>query len=541
MTIKEITAIRKSGQLAEALQAAETEFSQNVNNYTAGALFWCLNDLYKKQEPNEASNTIKRMKSLYNNYFAGDEFMKKSIDSAEQYLSPHYYVIEDAQNKIKNGDDAISCYQTIAKLYADGELAPTLYLKFGWLIYYALKNTSLRDAYNRKVMLNNYLKLGLPKPSTLHSLILGEAVKVEKNTPLLFRIRDFIRLWGVENLREEDWLQSKTSDGNTLPSLVEKLIGVYVKELKTDQVEAPEEFSKLIDLALERYPVNQNMPHFKASVLLSQGKREEAIGYYRDLILRFPSKFYLWHETANLIDDIDTQLGLLSKALTLGNNEQFLGKVRLAIAQLLFDKGEVSHAKYELDKYRDLYQAQGWSLKGEYQALCHQLNNVTAATDNQAIYAQYIKKADDFIYSRLPEQIAIKVSEKQLNDRNRPGRKILLWTLKTQDGIIRLKKPAKFGLDIKSKNGVVYVIKTHEDKIVWLQPIDNIPILDWIKEVEGEIRLRTDRKGKQFAIIESTYIAEKLLTEITDGQSVRIRAVKQDDDRWLAISLTPLS
>ncbi len=50
MTIKEITALRKAGHLDEALQAAENEFAQAENKYTAAALFWCLYDLSKQQE-----------------------------------------------------------------------------------------------------------------------------------------------------------------------------------------------------------------------------------------------------------------------------------------------------------------------------------------------------------------------------------------------------------------------------------------------------------------------------------------------------------
>ena len=40
MTIKEITTLRKAGHLQEALTAAENEFANHSNNYTAGALFW---------------------------------------------------------------------------------------------------------------------------------------------------------------------------------------------------------------------------------------------------------------------------------------------------------------------------------------------------------------------------------------------------------------------------------------------------------------------------------------------------------------------
>ena len=55
------------------------------------------------------------------------------------------------------------------------------------------------------------------------------------------------------------------------------------------------------------------MPYFKATVLISQGKIQEALKYYKNLILQFPSKFYLWHQTAELIEDIDTKIGLLCK------------------------------------------------------------------------------------------------------------------------------------------------------------------------------------------------------------------------------------
>ena len=58
MTIKEITALRKAGRLEEALLAAENEFALNVNNFTAGSLFWCLNDICKKERkyPNGIHN-----------------------------------------------------------------------------------------------------------------------------------------------------------------------------------------------------------------------------------------------------------------------------------------------------------------------------------------------------------------------------------------------------------------------------------------------------------------------------------------------------
>ena len=66
MTIKEITNLRKSGRLQEALEAANNEFSKNSNIYTAGALFWCLYYLLKQQSDGDAQEMLERMKALYN-------------------------------------------------------------------------------------------------------------------------------------------------------------------------------------------------------------------------------------------------------------------------------------------------------------------------------------------------------------------------------------------------------------------------------------------------------------------------------------------
>lgn len=531
MIVKEITALRKSGQLDQALQAAEAEFEQNPNKYNAGALFWCLNDLCKQQSEAESLNTIERMKTLYEEYCNGDELMSKR-------MVPHYQEIKDAVSQAKNNStDAKRLYENILQLYNSSNLDISLYQDFGWLIYYTLKSTPLNDAYQRKSLLHQYLKLDLPKPSILHSRILGEAIKVEQNTPLQFRIRDFMRLWGFENLMDDDWSQFTTEDNHVLPSLVEKLVGVYTKEVKTDKVNASEEFCDLLDKALEQYPNNQNMHYFKAIVLISQGKLNDAIRYYKNLILKFPSKFYFWSQIAELVDDLDTKIGLLSKALTLEKDESFLGSVRLRLAELLITKGLKDNAKYELERYYDTYKAKGWNPKPNYGQLINKLSDVSSSDNNQSLYSEYIQLADNFIYSAIPSSIAVKVSGTQLDDKNHPGRKITIWRLRTKDSMIRLKKPMKFNLDKKMPDGSVFTIKVMDDKVVWIKPFDEVHSEDWIKESSGVVSTRKDKHGKNYAIVNGVYVGEKLLKDISDGETIRIMALRQKDGRWAAISI----
>lgn len=537
MTIKEITNLRKSGHLSEAMTAAETEFAQNANEYTAGALFWCLNDLLKQQSGDAATTTFERMKAIFNDFGSGDDYMQKAMSSAEKRIIPHYDEIKSAVDNAKNGADVISLHRQISNLYDNGEVAPQLYADFGWLTYYALKRTSLSEVRNRKNLLYLYLKLNLQKPSILHSLILSEAVKIEKNTPLLFRIRDFVRMWGLENLRDEDWEQFTTDGGNTMSSLVEKLIGVYVKELKTDHVEAPDDFCQLVDKALEKFPGNQNLPLYKAGVLISQGKIEEALSYYKDMILRSPSKFFLWEQASGLVQDIDTKIGLLCKALTCGADDNFIVKVRISLAKLLIKAGMPSHAKYELEKHRQTRQANGWSLKEDFRNLYNQLASVEAAADNNAIYAKYSVKADEFVYSSFPTVLAVKVDEKQGDDRNHPGRTITTWILRTEQTTVRLRKPTKFGLNRRTLNGAAFDIKVNDGKVVWIKQHTGTINEPWLKECSGEVRKRTDRNGKSYTLISGVYVGEKLLRGFCEGQQINVLSMKQDDGRWRAIAV----
>lgn len=540
MTIKEITALRRAGSLDEALQAAENEFAQSANNFTAGSLFWCLNDICKQETEQEAIQSLyDRMKSLYEKFCSEDDYMLKSLNAIERRLDPISKELKNASEKAKNGVLTEDVIQRCHNLLENGDLNKNLHRDFGWLIFYNLKNTPVNDAAKRKQLLHYYLKLELQRPELLHSLILGEAVKVEKNTPLQFRIRDFMNLWGWDNLRQDDWVQYQTDNGNTVTSLVEKLISVYAKEVKTDNVKSPDEFNILVDEALAKFPNNQNMPLYKATVLMSLGNKDEALEYYKALILKSPSKCYLWNQASELVEEVDLKIALLCKAISVECDESFIGGCRLNLAKAFIDKNMMANAKYELDKYRDFYVQQGWGLKQEYRDIESQIPQVTQVEDDSSLYEKYIPRAEEFIYSALPSQFAIKIEDKQIDDKKHPGRKFTQWIFKTENGVVRLKKPNKFGLGNRMSNGAPFEIKLYDERIVWIRSSEQDPLQqDWIKKQEGIVRLRVDRKGKTYAIIEKTYVGEKLLRNVVDGQNVKIVAVRQEDGRWSAISLT---
>lgn len=539
MTIKEITTLRRNGHIEEALSAAEVEFATNANKYTAGALFWCLYDLSKNNyDQNTVESLLERMNSLYENFCSDDEVILKSIHRVESRLDPLGKQIKVAIENAKAGRNDDELLNHIYESFDKGNLKVSLYKDFGWLIYYVLRNISVNAYDERKRLLHCYLRLSLNGPVLLHSLILEEAVKVEKNTPLHFRIRDFMNLWGWDNLREDDWKQYQSENGHMATSLVEKLISVYAKELKTDGVRSPEEFEVLVDKALERYPDNQYIPFYKATVLKSKGENESALEYYKQLILKAPSKCYLWHQAAELMDDSELRIALLCKAISVERDESFKGNCRLDLAKALIEQGLQENAKCELNIYRNFYVSQGWNLKQEYRDLESNVAEFVGVEENHSLYDKYVPIAEEFVYSAIPTIFAIKIADKQLEDRNRPGRRITQWKLQTKNGSHFLRKPSKFGLQNRIKNGNAFDVKILEGRVVWIKESQQDPLrLDWIKVVEGNVRLRTDRNGNPYAILENAYIGKKYLNGISDGQRVKIVAVQQEDGRWTAISI----
>ena len=76
---------------------------------------------------------------------------------------------------------------------------------------------------------------------------------------------------------------------------------------------------------------SQYMPFYKATVLKSRGKNAVALDYYRKLILKSPSKFYLWHQASALVEDADVRIALLCKAISTEKDESFIGRCRIDV------------------------------------------------------------------------------------------------------------------------------------------------------------------------------------------------------------------
>ena len=291
-------------------------------------------------------------------------------------------------------------FEKFNTLYKEKMLDPSLLRDFGWLTYYHLRNIPLNSILPRKRLLLLYLSLELERPSLLHSLMLGEALKMKRNSPSQFKIMDFLTLWGIENLREADWEKFKPDKGHSPNSLVENLIGTYARELKDEKSSAPDDFAVIVDRALETYKTNPHLPLYKGLVLASQGRREEALAHYKTLLRRWPKKFFLWSKAEELVPykNLDVRIAMLCRAMSMVRDPAFLGDIRLRLANVLCKKGLYANARYQLEEYIRYYTSQGWKIKRWCDVL---LARVEASAPNipaqPTPYPDFLPLADKFI------------------------------------------------------------------------------------------------------------------------------------------------
>lgn len=104
-------------------------------------------------------------------------------------------------------------------------------------------------------LLADYLRLPLPRPSNLHSAILGAAVKVARIFPE-FRFIPFVAMWDLHNLRPEDY-KHKLIDADhheMIPPLVERVAKActLARLLRPDDVMPPDHHAAMNRL-LEAY------------------------------------------------------------------------------------------------------------------------------------------------------------------------------------------------------------------------------------------------------------------------------------------------
>lgn len=311
---------------------------------------------------------------------------------------------------------------------------------------------SLFEQYNK-----NYSNHGQSK---WHSEILNLAERFMKEKDE-WRFINFFKNWNPENLRTDDWKETK-KDEHTYKPLATKAIKKGFEVLKIQLYE--QDLSWLIksyETAIKFLPEDEWLLREKALLHFKNNELELAVKIYKQLVLELADKHYVWQEFSDcIVSDNSLKIGMLSKALSLEKNEDFLGNIHLELAKTLFDNELIENCIIELNLYKKHRELKGWRLTENYVEILDKTKNQNVnIKDNKNLYEKYIPIAEQYAYEEI-EWTELVLVDKWKNDEGKE--RVAFTNGKAIDFSIGSRR---FNLLKQSSSGNVYKFKLHKQEI----------------------------------------------------------------------------
>jgi len=497
----------------------------------ACSTFYAINDLIILTMTQTERNSLENINRI-----------KPIIDNARALITEHRY--EEA-------------YQSLLPYIENREVPDCFLMNCGWVIYYYLK---LQKESHQSIELRKafalYFIVCQPAASLLHSLVMVQAVSLEKKHENDFKFVEFCQMWHLDCLREEDFARQtvKTDDGKSFEynSLAEDVATRLYKEMKQRHTS---HFAKSLLPFMERVaqkcPQNKFVPMYVAQMWLWAGDREKAVETYQKILQNSPD-WYLWKNLGEIVDDDDDRISFFCKALTMQGKEEFVGDLHLALARLLMDKNP-QQALYEVNRYIDTYQRNNWRISDEVRVLADRLRGVAPETQPKAFYQANVERAEAFVYEGLPEvELTYTGPFKNSSGKMRAGLSGGRYKVSVGQGA--------FPELAKAEPGDVFRVRLLRSDHRWTvltlhatgkknqtgvqqrdknqQTAQNSPTPEK-KTVTGVVSL--PRNG-EFAFIDRHYYVPAGLrkkAQLQEGQAVTAQVVRQPDGKWRAVAIIP--
>lgn len=440
-------------------------------------------------------------------------------------------------------------YQVLVPHFEAKEIPSYFEEPCGWTIYrYLKKNEGRLSSRDVKKALAFYLTFASCKPSALHSCIMIQAVNLEKNHENDFRFIEFCLMWKLVSLREDDFLSTKgtTESGKSIEfqSLAEKVATRLYKELKQRHtVEFVNKLFPFFETIKEKCPNNRFIGMYIAQLYYWQGNTERAIDEYKH-ILRTTPEWFIWKHLGDICEDKEVRISLYCKAMTMMGKDEYIGELRLGLANLLFDANK-EQAAYEVEQYMNTYKANGWKIAGDVYQLQNKLLGITPSTQANRFYLNNIEKAEDFAYSDIPVE--------ELTYRgiitNHAGKK--------KASLINKQKKISVQMSLTSQLrnasvGDIFLVRVSDyQKRTIALTIHPTSKKDSQKEVKRDQQVNDKDVcticGKvsfpvqgDFCFVDHKYFVPEKLTKannLKEGDSVKAKAKKMPDGRWRVVSI----
>ena len=222
MSVHEISELRKSGYLDEALRLAKNELRDHPQSpWAASALFWVLRDLCRhryipSRQLAALQQALQRMDILLQSMHDEEKIGLKELHRLQLHLQPEAATLVSAS--VLSRSDPVRAYHLVESYIASPDtLDAGWHTELGWILFRYLRSFCDGLSVSRlSHLLRDYLLLSNERPSLLHSQILHQALLQAQRTPN-FNFYQFFILWNPRLLRPKDLQPGNFEGRNTRP------------------------------------------------------------------------------------------------------------------------------------------------------------------------------------------------------------------------------------------------------------------------------------------------------------------------------------
>jgi len=410
ITSKAVFAKRKEGSLDEAYQmAVELINNPQRDDWDIKAFAWCVIDLIKRDarsgHQQNLPNYSQQLEHL--EIDPSDNILSDQRQYALKLCNPNGQDILKAKALSKEGrhQESVDLFR---KILSNGDHSEDVQTGLAWELYRLAKAMIEQDPPNSngaKKHLNGYFKLQVEKPSLLHTCFLQLADKLAKEGKL--NMGAYVRIWGLENLRPDDYEPFRTEDGNIYPSLAERVVQHASKDAFSRGVQEELHYIlPFIDDCIIKYPDNIWLKLSKARTLMSIGRNDEALSFGLEVVKSKVNDYWAWELLGDIHKSItlETALSCYCKALLCSKDINFVSKVKIKLAELLIESEDYSKAKLEIEEVTTYRVDKNQNIPDSIEVLKTQpwYEAASATISNQALYISHAPVAEELLYSDLP-------------------------------------------------------------------------------------------------------------------------------------------
>ena len=407
---REVFVKRRAGDLDEAYSMAlELIKNPKKDDWDTKAFAWCVIDLVKR----DAKSGNRQKMGTY-----AQQLRELEVDPDDNILTdqknyvlmlcnPNSQIILKAKALSKNGNhlEALNLYKEI---FSKGDKSQDVQTGMAWELYRVAKSLLSQDLANfdgAKRFLNEYFQLEVDRPSLLHSCFLQLADQIALEGKL--KMGSFVKLWKLEFLRPNDYEPFEMDNGERYPSLAEKVVQHACKDSFSRNVsEELDYILPYINDCIERSPNNLWLKLSKAKALMGTGQNEAAQSFGLQVVKNKSGDFWTWDLLGDIYIESSTDLALACycKALSCEKDINFVGKVKIKLAELLIKKDCLDRAKLEVDEIVQYRSEHGQNISDEAKKLISLpwYDDQQPVKSNKEFYQENAVLAEELLYANVP-------------------------------------------------------------------------------------------------------------------------------------------